>query len=289
VNGNHIFAMSADGGQYFLFDERYAEGMLHEPRGHRVLGKRLRPYSLWHRLQLEYTQSKVLLGGAKMWDLWCAVQICRTEYPVRAGWDARWGMWNGLWHRLWKMRYGWRGKRWTGRYFAGEMRKFVAYVGDYQSGPKLWGGKGSAVIRYGEALEALGRELGDEAMIEEGQAAAEHGESMGSEGRDIDETLEQVGIAVKLGGLPLERAWNMAGGELGWLNVALLKMEGGKINIWTPTEEERFAKHKLEREKKIDELAAELAEEEEFAGETRVRVRARAAVRYWEQVVRNLK
>jgi hypothetical protein len=276
--------MSEEQGLRFLFDERYSEALLHKPKGHVVLGKKLRPFSMWHKLQLEYSQSKILLGNAKMWDLWCAVQICQTQYPVRARWESRWGMWNALWHRLWKMRY----KRKNNHWFSRELSRFIQYVNDYQSGPKLWGGKGSAIMKYGEALEALGRELGDQGMIEEGLAAQEHAQTLGSEGRDIDETLEQVSIAVKFSNESLADVWNMPAGELSWLNVALMKAGGAKINIWTPVEDEKFEAHKKVRFEKIQELAEELAGEEEYAGETKERISARAAVRYWERVIRNV-
>jgi hypothetical protein len=273
--------MSEENGLRYLFDERYAEAMLHKPGGHRVLGKRLKPFSMWHKLQLEYSQSKILLGGAGIWDLWCAVQICRTQYPERVLWEPRWGGWNPLWHRFWKMKYGKKS-------LAREIHSFVKYAGDYQSGPKMWGGKGSAVVRYGEALEALGEALGDKEMVAKGRAAKEHGENMGSSDRDVDETLEQIMIAVKLGGLSLEKAWNMPLGELGWLNVCLIKMEGGKVNVWTPMEEQKFEEHKKVRHEKIAKLAEEIGKKEEHAGETQEKLMARAAVEYWERVVRNV-
>jgi hypothetical protein len=265
-----------DDGIRYVFDPRFAEALLHEPGGHKVLGRRLRPFSLWHRLQLEYANSRLLLGGAGLWDLWCAVQVCCTQYPKRAAW----GPWRPLWHAFWWLRYGWR-PNW---YIRREMGRFVRYVEDYASHPKYWGGKGSSMRRLGEAAAELAAATQDEELAQDARRVLGEAAAMDGGDRDIDDTIEQVGVAMRLGGLRKEEAWNMPAGELSWLNLVLLRGEGAKIPVWTPMHEAMFERNKMVRAEKIAELAQDMAVE--YPEEGAELLRKRAAVRYWEEVVR---
>lgn len=274
------------GEEYFLFDERYAEAMLHRPGGHVVMGKRLKPFCLWHRLQLEYVNSKVLLGGATLWDLWGACRICQTSYPER----AEWGPWRPMWHFAWRVKYGVLSLLRPG-YMKRQMDAFVAYYRDYCSYPKTWGGKGSAVGRLGEALVELGEALGDENVVREGLARQADAQRMGEADRDIDDTLEKVGGMVKMTGLPPERVWNMPEGEMSWVFVAVAKAEGAKIEIWTPTHERMYEHHKAKRGERIAAVAEEIKARRTEAGEEQESdeiTLKRAAVEYWEQVVQRV-
>jgi len=111
----------------FVFDGRFAEAFLHLPE-HRVMGRVLRPFSMWHKLQLEYANSPLLAGGdVLVSDLVHAVEVCSTQYPMLAvsrfperGW-RRW-----LW-MLWAERVDLRR----------EKEAFDAYAADYCSLPKI--------------------------------------------------------------------------------------------------------------------------------------------------------
>ena len=111
----------------FIFDERFAQAFLHIPE-HRVLGKILNPFSLWHKLQLEYINSPLLAGGEpRIVDLCLAVDICRTEYPVIARPKIPAGGLRRFCWMLWAERVN----------LAMETSAFHAYCEDYCSLPKI--------------------------------------------------------------------------------------------------------------------------------------------------------
>ncbi len=111
--------------QGFVFDERFVEGFFHllDPKdsrwsAHMALGRRLRPYSFWHRLQLEYAGGPFATGGAVLMnDLEDAVAVCQSEFPYRPQPLA--------WRRL--SRWRWNLER--------EVAKFKAYIGDFNTTP----------------------------------------------------------------------------------------------------------------------------------------------------------
>jgi hypothetical protein len=112
----------------FVFDERFVEAFVSAPRGHVVLGKKLEPFSAWHKLQLEYVQSALMLGGEiTLAALELAVAICQTRFPQVVNYREPRG------------RLAWWRKRWrAGRTdLAAAVAAFQAYVLDYVSGPVL--------------------------------------------------------------------------------------------------------------------------------------------------------
>lgn len=260
------------GGERFVFDERFTEAFLH--RGcRRVLGLRLQPFSYWHKLQLEYVQSRVLLGGAKLWDVWVASRICATRYPFNVAFPEAY---SNLWYLGWYLRYGWRG-------LGKNLNQLMEHIGDYASPPKLWSGKGSSKVRLADALERLGQITGDSSRLAEAQnyrieAALEVGQQ-----RNIDDSIEQVAIYMKNASRPAEEAWNMPLGALLWYNACFLKMEGVDVPIWTPMDEMAFEKHKKFRYEKIAKIAEEVRLENPLLSMDAAF--AEAAVQYWKQVV----
>ena len=122
---------------FFVHDEQYAEAVAN--RRHTVYGRPLRPYCLWHRVNLELAQSPVLLGAPLTpLNLWTAVQICASEWspdftspnltPPGAA------------------RFAWLSFRYR---FAAQVQAFQTYLDDYSRGPKLWesANKGAAPER----------------------------------------------------------------------------------------------------------------------------------------------
>lgn len=104
-----------------MLDERFAESWINST--HRVLGRKLRPFSLWHRFQLEILDSPILSGKKiEHLDLERACRCCQLQYPnpITAGingWSLRW--------------------RLAGRDFALEVQKFGTYLEDYFAPPKF--------------------------------------------------------------------------------------------------------------------------------------------------------
>lgn len=129
----------------FIFDPRYEEALLHRRggrerlrewwagirvgwSGYRVLGRRLRPFSLWHKFQLEQASSPFLTSDQMdVVDLELAVRICGTTFPFRPCLPRR-GRWRNL---LWQLRVGRMDP-------LRQAQEFETYLNDYYSLPKLW-------------------------------------------------------------------------------------------------------------------------------------------------------
>jgi hypothetical protein len=255
----------------FVFDPRFEEGFFHAAPP--VLwGARLKPFSYWHKLQLERAQSKLLLGGvAEAWDIWVARQICRSQFPKIAKMPRNP---NSVWYLWWKVCFGWRPT-------AKPLALLVEYVGDFASPPKMWAGKGSSKLRLAEAYAHLSRVTGDMGYMQ--KAAQAEADSQEQKPRDIDDSIEQVALYVAKSGRPPAESWNMPLGELVWYNVCFLKQEGADVPIWTPRDEEAFERNKIERYHRIAKLAETMRDE--FQGVSEGIVMANAAVKYWEKVV----
>lgn len=115
--------------------------------GHRVFGLQMRPYSLWHKLQLEAVDSP-FLTGAQITPAAVEVlaRVCCTEYPRSA--DLRTP--RGIRRMLWLLRrsaYQWQT----------EAARANAYLTDYASYPKYWGDKigGAGSRQIDDGLEIV--------------------------------------------------------------------------------------------------------------------------------------
>lgn len=258
---------------HYNFDERFAEGFLHKP--HRVFGKKLKPFSTWHRLQLEWVNSRILTGGPTKWDVYAAVKICQSQYPDAADVET----YKGIRAFVWKLRYlftPWRK----------EAKKFFAYIDDYYSPPKLWGGKSSSKKKLAEAAHELYLVTNNPADLEAANRITQQVELEDGGENQIDDTLSAVAAYIKYTHRPPHEGWNMACGELAWITVALAKMEGAEIAVWTPLDEYHFQNHLKVRAKNIAEKAEEIAKENpEMPQEI---VNALAPVKYWDEVCQKL-
>lgn len=104
-----------------MLDEFFAECWVNST--HWVLGKKLRPFSLWHRFQLLILDSPFIKGEVpEPLQLEQAVRACRLEYPNTINAKV-----NGLSFR-WRL---------AGRNFVQECLAFDAYMRDYYSPPKF--------------------------------------------------------------------------------------------------------------------------------------------------------
>ena len=259
----------------FVFDEKFAEAFFHRKKCYRLFGIELKPFSYWHKVQLEYIQSRILLGGPGLWDYWLAAKVCSTQYPENVMFPAQYGKW---WSLFWRLRHG-------GRSLLRAAREFSAYLEDYASPPKMWSGPGGSKKKLAEALSSLARLIGDESVAYEAHcwdAAANAGPP-----RTMDDSIEQIAIFVKHAGAAPEKAWNMPMGALLWYNACFLQMEGVEVPIWTPADQAAYDQHALGRQQKIEKIADEIAEEQPNL--TREILVALAAVKYWRGVVEDQK
>ena len=132
-----------------------------------------------------------------------------------------------------------------------EVKRFQHYYDDYTPGPKYW--------------------PNTHLNGEEGTAPQ----------RDIDENLE-LALHVKRGGhFTWQEVWTMPLGMLRWNSTALAKLDGAKIDIWTPEHEEMFAAHKIRREAGIDERGKAIAAEKGLPFDE---ARKQAHEEYWAKI-----
>jgi len=105
-------------------DLKFAESVLN--LNHRVLGKRLKPFSLWHALLLEAIGSPIWLGKGSLTipDLLAAVAVCSNEWPV---FNLKAGFMTVL-----------RSSCISSNRLQVEGKKLVAYFNDYNAVPMLW-------------------------------------------------------------------------------------------------------------------------------------------------------
>lgn len=118
-----------------LFEAAFTEAFFHRlPRrfdahdpwsAHRVLGKRLRPFSIWHALLLTREASPFTMGGGVARvsppELVKAMRVCRLRYP------------DSLVSLRFSVRAFWR---MLGGGFAREVEAFNAYLADFQTVPE---------------------------------------------------------------------------------------------------------------------------------------------------------
>jgi hypothetical protein len=263
------------GDSYYLFDERFSEAFLHRP--HKVLGSHLPAFTYWHRLQLEWVNSRLLLGGATLWDVWLAVQICRSSYPKQAQLPPPHPSY--LWKLWWHLRFGWRDPK-------KEVARFLDYYHDYVSVPKFWGGSGSSKLRLSEAYEKLfgvTRDANHDTLSKQWADIAKSAEASRS---SLDESLEAVAEYCRLTHRPPSEAWNLPIGELHWMVAAIHIGNGAKLDIWGPFDDMRFEAHKKKRQENILRMAADLqSQDPELSPDLAL---AQAEVAYWEKVVKNV-
>jgi hypothetical protein len=101
-------------------DEKFAEAWVNAD--HRVLGRDLRPYSLWHQLVLQVIESPFLNGDGNLRDLDQASYVCSTHYGQPL--DLRHRHPLAIW---WNVR----------RNFNTERAEFLAYLDDYVQVPEF--------------------------------------------------------------------------------------------------------------------------------------------------------
>lgn len=97
-----------------------------ESKRHVVLGRRLRPYSLWHQFLLAATEHPLSVEGSQFTftDLVTAVNICRLRYPQKPPRRP---------YGIVSLICGLRASDWET-----EAQKFFDYAGSYNQCPEFW-------------------------------------------------------------------------------------------------------------------------------------------------------
>jgi hypothetical protein len=197
-------------------DERFLESIVHKRAphlarwrgysGHVVLGRRLRPFSLWHQQMLEGIGSPFLSTWPRnptslqlVKTLYLATQVCRL-HPLET---LRRATWRDALRRKWLVfrfyfRLGFKrpGLRLTRLLI--EAAKFRAYMNDYSSAPIPFPNKKkSRPIESPPSLYQLELYLRFHRQVE------------------------------------LRDAWGKSPAEIGWANIAAQEADGAEISIMT--------------------------------------------------------
>jgi hypothetical protein len=110
---------------HFVFDDRFLDAVAHDE--HRVLRRKLLPYSAWHELNLQAIDSPVLTGEpiTEIKDVVAFVRICTSRYrtggptpELRARWRHWWAIWQSDLKEC--------------------VEQIDSYLMDYAVGPKFW-------------------------------------------------------------------------------------------------------------------------------------------------------
>jgi hypothetical protein len=185
---------------------------------HRIFGRRLFPFSCWHRLLLLAVDSPFLKGGEiKLFDIREAIGICSLRYP------------NCKITRPWIMPMvailltGLFRKRWI-KFLTKARDRLLIYFGDYISRPEysLWYPDPS----YSGPQIAPPPRLGP-----------------------IPESFSMVADMIGFLHCSVEEAWNMPIGQAYWWQMAAFKHAGENINFLDESEREFQAQMRVKQEK----------------------------------------
>lgn len=122
-------------------DEKFAEAFVNLEQ-HKVLGYKLKPFSIWHRFLLEFFNSP-LIGGdekANISHILQAISICRVSYPDYPKKQS-------VFSKLNLLCRSWDAEK--------QSKNFMNYIEDYASFPDLWNGESKEGSKSSSAPETL--------------------------------------------------------------------------------------------------------------------------------------
>lgn len=188
----------------------FQESFLHT-EGHRVLGYRLRPFSLYHQLVLDAIESPVIQGNVpiSLIDLEIACRVCSTSF----GGYRRAGKRAGFFRKL---GFAWRIATTS---LGAELRKFDSYFGDYVALPERHGG-GAPPSQDGKLYQDFPSPLSIASLL------IEHG----------------------LDGGDRAKVWETPLGEAHWWSTAFLRLAGGENDLITEHDKEFIEGLRKQRE-----------------------------------------
>ncbi len=203
--------------------ERFYEAFAHST--HRVMGRKLNKFTVYHRFWLETLRSPLVVGGEiTAIDLELASRVCSSPYGkvhelVENGvgsWFNLSGWWFAL--RCFSLNVEREGAKWHN------------YIEDYVCGPAVHGG----------------------------------GEKEGDEGaknyQEFPSVMEQVCAVIRATGWSPDVVWNLGVGEVEWYIAGVYRMRGVDMKIKSEHDEE-FEYHI--KQQKLAEEAAEKAKAEQ--------------------------
>lgn len=194
-----------------IIDRTLAAAFIDNNVRHRVFGRCLTPFSLWHRFLLMTIQSPFMVGGdLTFFDIRNAIGICSLRYPqcrIRRPWivPVLWMIWCGPFKKKWIKRLG------------KTRDKLLEYFGDYISKPEfnLW----HPDLSY-------------------------HGPSIAPPPRlgPVPEVFSILSDVISFLHCSPTDAWNTPVGQAYWWQMAALRQAGENINFMDESEREFQAK-----------------------------------------------
>lgn len=190
-------------------DDSFAEAVVHSHR-HRVLGFRLKPFSLWHAANLDFFESP-FLGHKQPADiaaLYVAARICQLKYPhvFRRGYLER----AVEWWAILRFKALKRQKDRVSFPLLREIAKFSAYLQDYASRPEYMSGEDAVPVKCPWYL------------------------------------YEAATLKTYNPRMTWSQCWDFPVGEAGWCNAAMHEARGIKIELVTPEYRKAFKEAGLE-------------------------------------------
>lgn len=201
-----------------MIDRTFAAAFIDNNVEHHIFGRRLYPFSTWHRFLLLTVNSPFLSGGeVKIFDVREAIGICSLRYPqckVKRPWIVPFLLF--LWCCL-------SGKRWL-KCLIKTKNRLLEYFGDYISKPEysIW----NPEIHYSGPQIAPPPRLGP-----------------------IPEDFVILADIIGFTHCSIEEAWNMPVGQAYWWQMAALKHAGEHINFLDEKEREFQAQMRTAEEK----------------------------------------
>jgi hypothetical protein len=185
-------------------DDSFAEAVVHS-RAHRVLGFKLKPFSLWHAANLDFVESP-FAGHKKPIDfgaLLVAARICQLRFPDVLRKQHRLHLLD--WWRLRKYRaFKFTKNKKLVLPLLAEINKFSAYLRDYASRPEYMSTEDSVPVKCPWYLF-------ETAMLKRYNPA-----------------------------FTWAQCWDFPVGEAGWCNAAMHEAHGMKIELVTPEYRKAF-------------------------------------------------
>jgi hypothetical protein len=200
--------------------EKFFEAFAHT--SHRVMGRKLNKFTLYHRFWLEAMESPLVLGGAvSILDIELASRVCGCRYGeverAIAGGAGGWKSWKGWWFAL----------RCLVLNADVEARNWEEYLKDHICGPNTH--SAAQTTKDGVAYE------------------------------DFPGIMEQVCAVIRGTGWEPETVWNLGPGEAEWYMCGVYRLRGVDMRVKSEHDEEfeaAMAADKAEEERREAEAIA---------------------------------
>jgi len=179
--------------------ERFFEAFAHT--NHRVMGRRLRKFTLYHRFWLEAMESPLVMGGSiSILDLELASRVCACKYGTveRAieGGAGGWRSWKGWWFALRSVFVN----------HEREANNWEEYLKDHVCGPNT----------HNAPMETKD----------------------GTTYEDFPSIMDQVCAVIRGTGWTPDTVWNLGPGEAEWYMTGVYRLRGVDMKVKSEQDEE---------------------------------------------------